>query len=167
MDVARDDMDLLVVTEGGFGKRTLLREYRKTKRGAKGVKTIALTEAKGGLAGALVVREHNELVFMSREGMVQRTAAGGINRYGRAAQGVKVMNVKDEDVVSAIALVVDAEEAPAADGDQAEQPELTAEPEAQAVSVEEEAPESKPAPKKPAAKKKPAARKKPAPKKKS
>ncbi len=161
MDVARDDMDLLVVTEGGFGKRTLIREYRKTKRGAKGVKTIALTEKKGGLAGALVVREHNELVFMSREGMVQRTAAGGINRYGRAAQGVKVMNVKDEDVVSAIALVVDAEEAPAAADEPPEQSELIAEPEAEAGG--DEAPETE----KPPAKKKPAARKKPAPKKKS
>ena len=80
MDVARDDMDLLVVTENGFGKRTLVGEYRKTNRGAKGVKTIALTEAKGGLAGALVVREHEELVFISRGGMVQRTAVGGINR---------------------------------------------------------------------------------------
>ena len=103
MDVARDDMDVLVVTENGFGKRTLVREYRKTKRGAKGIKTIALTEAKGVLAGALVVREHQDLVFISREGMVQRTAVEGINRYGRAAQGVKVMNMRDDDVVSAVA----------------------------------------------------------------
>ena len=107
MDVARDDMDLLVVTENGFGKRTQIDEYRKTHRGAKGVKTIALTEAKGGLAGALVVREHQDLVFISREGMVQRTAVEGINRYGRAAQGVKVMNMRDDDVVSAVALVAD------------------------------------------------------------
>ena len=113
MDIARDDMDLLVITDNGYGKRTLVREYRKTKRGAKGVKTIALTEAKGGLAGALVVREHQDLVFISREGMVQRTAVSGINRYGRGAQGVKVMNTRDDDVVSAIAVVVDEAE----DGD--------------------------------------------------
>ena len=67
MDVARDDMDLLVVTENGYGKRTQIDEYRKTNRGAMGVKTIALTEKKGGLAGALVVREHQELVFISAE----------------------------------------------------------------------------------------------------
>ena len=66
MDVARDDMDLLVVTENGYGKRTPIDQYRKTSRGAKGVKTIGLTETKGGLAGALVVREHQELVFISR-----------------------------------------------------------------------------------------------------
>ena len=106
LDVARDDMDLLVVTENGYGKRTLIGEYRKTNRGAKGVKTIALTETKGGLAGALVVREHQDLVFISRDGMVQRTAVRGINRYGRGAQGVKVMNTKDDDVVSAVALVI-------------------------------------------------------------
>ena len=74
MDVARDDMDLLVVTENGYGKRTQISQYRKTNRGAKGVKTIGLTEQKGALAGALVVREHQELVFISVGGMVQRTA---------------------------------------------------------------------------------------------
>jgi DNA gyrase subunit A len=107
MDVAQDDLDLLVVTENGFGKRTLVREYRKTSRGAKGVKTIQLTETKGGLAGALVVREHEGLVFISEGGMVQRTSVKGINRYGRNSQGVKVMNVRDDDRVRAIARVVE------------------------------------------------------------
>jgi DNA gyrase subunit A len=107
MDVARDDQELLVVTENGFGKRTSIAEYRKTKRGAMGVGTIKLTDAKGALAGALVVREHEELVFISTSGMVQRTAVRGISRYGRLAQGVKLMNMKDDDVVSAVALVVE------------------------------------------------------------
>ncbi|HEY1687384.1 MAG TPA: DNA gyrase subunit A [Solirubrobacteraceae bacterium] len=107
MDVARDDMDLLVVTENGYGKRTLIDQYRKTNRGAKGVKTIGLTERKGGLAGALVLREHQELVFISVGGMVQRTAAGGISRQGRSATGVRVMNLKSDDLVSAVALVMD------------------------------------------------------------
>ena len=107
MDVARDDMDLLVVTENGYGKRTQIGQYRKTKRGAKGVKTIGLTERKGALAGALVVREHQELVFISVGGMVQRTAAGGISQQGRSATGVRVMNLKGDDLVSAVALVVE------------------------------------------------------------
>jgi len=107
MDVARDDMDLLVVTENGYGKRTQIGQYRKTNRGAKGVKTIGLTEKKGALAGALVVREHQELVFISVGGMVQRTAVAGISQQGRSATGVRVMNLKDEDAVSAVALVVD------------------------------------------------------------
>jgi len=107
MDVARDDMDLLVVTENGYGKRTQISQYRKTNRGAKGVKTIGLTEKKGGLAGALVVRDHHELVFISVGGMVQRTPADGISRQGRSATGVRVMNLKEDDLVSAVALVVD------------------------------------------------------------
>ena len=74
-----------------------------------GVRTIQLTENKGALAGALVVREHQELVFISQNGMVQRTSVRGISRYGRASQGVKVMNIRDDDQVSAVALVAESE----------------------------------------------------------
>ncbi len=109
MDVARDDQELLVVTTNGYGKRTRIDQYRKTSRGAKGVMTIKLTESKGALAGALVVREHQELVFISQEGMVQRTAVRGISQQGRAATGVRVMNIRDDDRVSAVALVVESE----------------------------------------------------------
>jgi DNA gyrase subunit A len=114
MDVARPGQDLLVVTEGGYGKRTSVDEYRLTSRGAKGVKTITFTEAKGMLSGALVVREHQELVFISQNGMVQRTAVRGINRYGRPSQGVKLMNLREGDVVSAVALVVESDTSTAA-----------------------------------------------------
>ena len=109
MDVARDDQELLVVTENGYGKRTPISEYPVKGRGTMGVKTITLTENKGQLAGALVVREHQELVFISQNGMVQRTSVRGINRYGRASQGVRVMNLRDDDQVSAVALVVESE----------------------------------------------------------
>src|SRR6185312_8066729 len=109
MDVARPGQDLLVITEAGYGKRTDVDEYRLTKRGTKGVKTITFTDAKGLLAAALVVREHEELVFISQNGMVQRTGVRGINRYGRASQGVRVMNIRDDDQVSAVALVVESE----------------------------------------------------------
>jgi DNA gyrase subunit A len=109
MDVARPGQDLLVVTENGYGKRTAIDEYRLTSRGAKGVKTITFVEAKGLLAGALVVREHQDLVFISQNGMVQRTSVRGINRYGRASQGVRVMNLREDDTVSAVALVVESE----------------------------------------------------------
>jgi DNA gyrase subunit A len=109
MDVARDDQELLVVTENGYGKRTPIPDYPVKGRGTMGVKTITLTENKGQLAGALVVREHQELVFISQLGMVQRTSVRGINRYGRASQGVRVMNIRDDDQVSAVALVVETE----------------------------------------------------------
>ncbi len=109
MDVARDDQELLVVTENGYGKRTPISDYPVKGRGTMGVKTITLTENKGALAGALVVREHQELVFISQNGMVQRTSVRGINRYGRASQGVRVMNIRDDDQVSAVALVIESE----------------------------------------------------------
>ncbi|MCD6726300.1 MAG: DNA gyrase subunit A [Solirubrobacteraceae bacterium] len=123
MDVARPGQDLLVVTENGFGKRTPIDDYPIKGRGTMGVKTISLTDRKGALAGALVVREHEELVFISRDGMVQRTSVKGINRYGRVSQGVKVMNPREDDVVSAVARVVDSGEhtaAPVAGGEPAE-----------------------------------------------
>ena len=107
MDVARDDSELFVVTENGYGKRTAVIEYPVKGRGTKGVLTIKLTERKGGLAGALIVREHQDLLFISQNGMVQRTRAGGISQMGRATQGVKVMNIKDDDRISAVALVVE------------------------------------------------------------
>ena len=107
MDVARDETELLVVTENGYGKRTPISEYRKTNRGTKGVGTIKLTEAKGALAGALIVREHEDLVFISQNGMVQRTGVSGISQMGRPTQGVRVMNIRDDDRVSAVALVME------------------------------------------------------------
>ena len=114
MDIARDDTELFVVTENGYGKRTPVAEYPVKGRGTKGVLTAKLTEKKGGLAGALIVREHQELLFISQNGMVQRTSVSGISQMGRPTQGVKVMNIKDDDVVSAVALVVESDETPPA-----------------------------------------------------
>ena len=107
MDIARHEQDLLVVTQNGYGKRTAMDDYPRKGRGTMGVKTITLTDRKGVLAAALAVREHQELVFISEGGMVQRTSVRGINQYGRASQGVRVMNVADEDRVSAVALVME------------------------------------------------------------
>jgi DNA gyrase subunit A len=107
MDIARDDSELFVVTENGYGKRTAVAEYPVKGRGTKGVLTMKLTAKKGGLAGALIVREHQDLLFISENGMVQRTKAGGISQMGRATQGVRVMNMKEDDRVSAVALVVE------------------------------------------------------------
>jgi DNA gyrase subunit A len=99
--------ELLVVTENGYGKRTSLTEYPVKCRGGKGVLTAKLTAKKGGLAGARVVREGQELIFISQTGMVQRNAVGGISRMGRPTQGVRLMNLKKGDLVSAVALVVE------------------------------------------------------------
>jgi len=107
MDVMRPDTELLVVTENGYGKRTPIEDYPVKGRGSMGVKTIGLTEKKGGLAGALIVREHHDLVFISQQGMVQRTSVKGISKQGRPAQGVRVMNLREDDTVSAVALVME------------------------------------------------------------
>jgi DNA gyrase subunit A len=128
LDVVRDETELLVVTENGYGKRTTMSEYPVKGRGTKGVLTIKLTTRKGGLAGAMIVREHQELIFISQNGMVQRTGVKGISRMGRATQGVKVMGLKSGDRVSAVALVIES-----ANGDGA----------AAAESLEEGAPTSK------------------------
>jgi DNA gyrase subunit A len=130
MDVARDDSELFVVTENGYGKRTSVAEYPTKGRGTKGVLTIKLVEKKGGLAGALIVREHQDLLFISQNGMVQRTRAGGISKMGRATQGVRVMNIKEDDRVSAVALVV---ESGGAEVDVAEEAEEVAEGAAEAA----------------------------------
>jgi DNA gyrase subunit A len=109
MDIARDDTELLVVTENGYGKRTPIPDYPRKNRGTMGVKTITMTGKKGALVGALVVREHQELLFISQAGMVQRTSGKGISSQGRPAQGVRLMNLRDDDVVSAVALVMESE----------------------------------------------------------
>jgi DNA gyrase subunit A len=107
MDVVRPDTELLVVTDAGYGKRTPIEDYPVKGRGTMGVKTIGLTEKKGGLAGALIVRGHHDLVFISQNGMVQRTGVKGISKQGRPAQGVRVMNLREDDRVSAVALVME------------------------------------------------------------
>src|ERR1700759_4533672 len=110
MDIARNDTELFVVTENGYGKRTPVSDYPVKGRGTKGVLTIRMTEKKGGLAGALIVNSHQDLLFISQNGMVQRTGVEGISQTGRATQGVKVMNIKDDDRVSAVALVVESKD---------------------------------------------------------
>ncbi len=125
MDVARNDTELFVVTENGYGKRTSIAEYPIKGRGTKGVLTAKLTEKKGGLAGALIVSEHQDLLFISQNGMVQRTEAGGISLMGRPTQGVRVMNIKDDDRVSAVALVVESDDSAPVD-DAPQQDELQA-----------------------------------------
>jgi DNA gyrase subunit A len=107
LDVARPECELLVVTQNGYGKRTKVSEYPVKGRGTKGVLTIKLTTKKGMLAGALMVREHQDLLFISQNGMVQRTSVSDISQMGRATQGVRVMNVGKDDCVSAVAPVVE------------------------------------------------------------
>jgi DNA gyrase subunit A len=115
VEIARDDQDLLVVTENGFGKRTRIDEYPTKGRGTMGVLTIRYTEARGRLAGAMIVRDGFEVMLISRDGTIIRTAADGISRMGRPTQGVRLMNLRGDDTVSSIARVT--EQGPAEAGD--------------------------------------------------
>jgi DNA gyrase subunit A len=110
VEIAQNDADLLVVTENGYGKRTRVSEYPVKGRGGMGVKTVQLTEARGQLAGALVVREGHQVMLISNAGTVIRVPAEGIKRSGRATQGVIVMRLRGDERVSTLARVVGADE---------------------------------------------------------
>ncbi|MHB8923098.1 MAG: DNA gyrase C-terminal beta-propeller domain-containing protein, partial [Thermoleophilia bacterium] len=106
MNVARDDADLFVVTDAGYGKRTHISDYPRHKRGGLGVKTIKHTEKKGTLVTAKVVRDNHELVLISADGTIIRIPAKDVSIMGRDTQGVRVMNLRKGDKVSAVARVV-------------------------------------------------------------
>ncbi len=127
MEVVGDGTDLFVITSNGFGKRTSTGLYPLHRRGGKGVRTIKLTETKGVLAGARIVRDNQELVVVSKEGIVIRVPVNGISRTGRATQGVKVMRVQANDTVSAVALVVAGDEGAAGESETEPEPETEAE----------------------------------------
>src|SRR5204862_8106867 len=120
--VARDDDDLLVVTEQGYGKRTPVHEYPRKGRGGLGVKTVQLTDAKGKLAGARVVRDGYQVMLISTGGTVIRMSVDEIKRLGRATQGVIVVRLRGDERVSALAPVVDSDEEPPPPGTDAGEP---------------------------------------------
>ncbi|HEY2777063.1 MAG TPA: DNA gyrase subunit A [Gaiellaceae bacterium] len=108
--IAADDADLLVVTENGYGKRTRVSEYPKKGRGGMGVKTVQLTEARGHLAGARVVRDGYQVMLISTGGTVIKMSVEEVKRLGRSTQGVIVMRLREGELVSAIAPVVDSDD---------------------------------------------------------
>ncbi|HZT91921.1 MAG TPA: DNA gyrase subunit A [Gaiellaceae bacterium] len=105
--IAADDADLLVVTENGYGKRTRVSEYPRKGRGGMGVKTVQLTEARGHLAGARVVRDGYQVMLISTGGTVIRIPVEDVKRLGRSTQGVIVMRLREGEQVSSLAPVVD------------------------------------------------------------
>jgi DNA gyrase subunit A len=107
--IADDELDMLVVTEQGYGKRTRMADYPVKGRGGLGVKTVQLTEARGQLAGALPVREGYQVMLISNGGTVIRMPVEEIKRLGRATQGVIVMRLRGDEQVSSIALVAESE----------------------------------------------------------
>ncbi len=109
-EIAKDDSDLLVVTENGYGKRTRVSEYPRKGRGGMGVKTVQLTEARGKLAGARVVRDGYQVMLISNGGTVIKVAVEEVKRLGRSTQGVIVMRLREAEQVSSLAPVVESGE---------------------------------------------------------
>jgi DNA gyrase subunit A len=128
VNIAQDDSDLLVVTENGYGKRTRVGDYPIKGRGGMGVKTIQLTEAKGTLAGARVVRDGYQVMLISTGGTVIRMPVEDVKRLGRATQGVIVMRLRGDERVSSLAPVVESDDQ-AANGAEEEPPEAELETE--------------------------------------
>ena len=126
MAVVRDDVkDILVVTEKGFGKRTDASEYRLQTRGGMGVKTLNITEKNGLLATLRAVNDNLDLIATTNKGITIRMHCSDISQTGRAAQGVKLIRLRDDQHVSSIALVTREEDEPVVSENQAQELEKT------------------------------------------
>jgi len=110
MDVAADDEEVLVTGQKGLGKRSKVELFRKTNRGAKGVIALKITDRTGPLVSAGKVNDGDELLIITREGMIIRTEVSNISVQGRATQGVKLINLREGDQVSAIEVIHPEEE---------------------------------------------------------
>ncbi|MBD3259561.1 DNA gyrase subunit A, partial [Candidatus Woesearchaeota archaeon] len=109
MIVVKPSDDILTVTENGYGKRTAVEQYRKIFRGGKGVTNIKTSERNGKVVTILGVTDKDDIMFISKHGIVIRTDAGGISRIGRATQGFRLMRLKPGDKVVAAAKFVSEE----------------------------------------------------------
>lgn len=113
VDYQTEDMEskhILVVSENGYGKRSNLDDYRVTNRGAKGVKTINITEKTGSLIAIKDVTDENDLMIINKSGITIRVAASDIRVVGRATQGVRLINIREGDMIAAVCRVNKSEE---------------------------------------------------------
>ena len=100
--VNREDANLLVVSEKGYGKRSNTEDYRITKRGGKGVKTINVTEKTGHLVAIKEVIDTDDLMIINKSGITIRMAVSKLRVMGRATQGVKLIRLNDDDAISSV-----------------------------------------------------------------
>lgn len=109
-EIVKEEDTILLVTEKGYGKQTKVSEYRQTRRGSKGVKAMNITEKNGNLVSVKIVHEGKELVIMTNSGMTMRMPLDQISVLGRVTQGLRLINLKDNQKVSTISLVDKPEE---------------------------------------------------------
>ena len=105
MEVGKDDDNLLIVTKFGYGKKTLISEYRMTKRGSKGVKALNVTDKNGEMIAHKIVNNDKDLLMITESGMAIRMGINQISQLGRVTQGVKLINLKDNQYVSTISIL--------------------------------------------------------------
>ena len=104
-EIVTEDDTILLVTEKGYGKQTKVSEYRQTRRGSKGVKAMNITDKNGSLVSVKIVQDNQELVIMTNSGMTMRMPLDQISLLGRVTQGLRLINLKDNQIVSTISLV--------------------------------------------------------------
>ena len=109
-EIATESQEVLVVTEKGYGKRTKISEYRITHRGSKGVKGLNITEKNGNIVAFKLVNGDEDLMIITDSGMIIRLLVSQISTIGRVAQGVRLINLKNEQKVSNVALILETEE---------------------------------------------------------
>jgi DNA gyrase subunit A len=108
--VHNEDDNILVVSEKGYGKRSSMEDYRVTNRGGKGVKTISITEKTGGLVAIKNVTDSDDLMIINKSGIAIRLGVEDLRVMGRATQGVKLINIRENDSIAAVAKVMKEEE---------------------------------------------------------
>ena len=100
-----DNFDILVVSENGYGKRSKLEDYRVTNRGGKGVKTLNVTDKTGSLISIKNVTDNDDLMIINKSGLIIRLGVADLRVMGRATQGVRLINLRDDDAIAAVAKV--------------------------------------------------------------
>ena len=110
MEISHDNDDVLVVTENGYGKKTNIDQYRMTHRGSKGVKALNVTEKNGNIVSFKIVNGEEDLMIITDSGIIIRLPLSQVSSTGRVAQGVKLINLKDNQKVSTIAIIEHTEE---------------------------------------------------------
>ena len=138
-EIVSEDDTILLVTEKGYGKQTKVSEYRQTKRGSKGVKAMNITEKNGNLVSVKIVHEGKELVIMTNSGMTMRMPLDQISVLGRVTQGLRLINLKDNQKVSTISLVDKEEETVVEESTQEGVPDMVQESVEQPTENNEEA----------------------------
>ena len=110
IEVVSLDNNILIATKKGYGKKTLVSEFRTTKRGSKGVKALNITEKNGSLVSFKIIYENQDLMIITNSGMIIRLSLNQISQLGRVTQGVRLINLKDNQYVSTISIVDKEEE---------------------------------------------------------